>query len=482
MKKTIMSTAVLAALSSASLGAAAQTSVTLYGIVDAAITNVSGVRTSTGDQGRVTAVSSGVLDGSRWGIRGTEDLGGGVRAIFLLENRLEIDNGQVSNRPVSGTQVPERFFSVGGNGSLPAPNATAALNVNCGGRTTDGSVLGARLTEGAPTAVPVAAQVAAAQVACGVYGQAYPALASASYGVNIPGRLFDRQAFMGLITPVGAFLMGRQYTPAFETFATFDVTGTSSNIGPGQLASLPALLEIRESNTISYRIELGGIKAQAMYGVGEVVGSEKSSRLWGINGSYTTKDFGFGAGHNERTNELGQKSLKTTVVGAYGVFGPFKFTGVAGQFKDDAPNGIAAFRTQVLNGVVATINTNPALAALVPNAALIGRNAANAAYDAFKQDGVVYGVGAEYKSGPHKIWATYNKYNDKRPFDADVESAGLAYIYSLSPRTSLYTTFVQFMNGRTAQALPGGNGFLGGVSFAPNTDNRGMAFGIQHRF
>ncbi|HET7773861.1 MAG TPA: porin [Burkholderiaceae bacterium] len=478
MKKSIISTAVVSALAAASFGAAAQTSVTLYGIVDAAITNVSGVRTATGDQGRVTAVSSGVLDGSRWGIRGTEDLGGGVRALFLLESRFEIDNGNTSNRPVSGTQVPERFFSVGGSGSLPAPNATAALNVNCGGRTTDGSVIGARLLPGGP----VAAQVAAAQVACGVYGQAYPALATASYGVNIPGRLFDRQAFMGLVTPVGAFLMGRQYTPAFETFATFDVTGTSSPIGPGQLATLPALLEIRESNTISYRIELGGIKAQAMYGLGETVGSDKASRLWGINASYTTSDFGVGAGHNERTNELGQKSLKTTVLGAYGVFGPFKLTAVAGQFKDDAPNGIAAFRTQVRSGVIGTINTTPALAALVPFAATVGDNAANAAYDAFKQDGVVYGVGGEYKTGPHKIWVTYNKYNDKRPADADVESAGVAYIYALSPRTSLYTTFVQFMNGRTAQALPGGNGFLGGVAFAPNTDNRGMAFGIQHRF
>ena len=43
-----------------------------------------------------------------------------------------------------------------------------------------------------------------------------------SLGVNLNGAAFDRQAWVGLVTPIGGFLMGRQYTPGFEAFATFD--------------------------------------------------------------------------------------------------------------------------------------------------------------------------------------------------------------------------------------------------------------------
>ena len=38
--------------------------------------------------------------------------------------------------------------------------------------------------------------------------------------MNLNNNGFDRQAWAGLVTPVGGFLAGRQYTPAFETFGT----------------------------------------------------------------------------------------------------------------------------------------------------------------------------------------------------------------------------------------------------------------------
>ncbi len=38
-------------------------------------------------------MSSGNLQGSRWGLRGTEDLGGGLKAIFVLENGFNVFNG-----------------------------------------------------------------------------------------------------------------------------------------------------------------------------------------------------------------------------------------------------------------------------------------------------------------------------------------------------------------------------------------------------
>lgn len=77
------------ALSAIAAGAAsAQTAnVTLYGIVD---TYVASER-RTGAS--VTVVQSGGISGSRWGMRGSESLGGGMNAVFVLEGGFAADTG-----------------------------------------------------------------------------------------------------------------------------------------------------------------------------------------------------------------------------------------------------------------------------------------------------------------------------------------------------------------------------------------------------
>lgn len=68
----------------------AQSSVTLYGVIDQGLnfnTNMNGSRSY--------AMQSGVLSGSRWGLKGTEDLGGGLKAIFTLENGFDPSTGKL---------------------------------------------------------------------------------------------------------------------------------------------------------------------------------------------------------------------------------------------------------------------------------------------------------------------------------------------------------------------------------------------------
>ena len=76
-----------------SFAAAAQSNVgsnvTLYGIADAA------VEVSNAGKGTLTRVISGGLMGSRWGLRGSEDLGGGLKAVFRLEGGFNIDDGNL---------------------------------------------------------------------------------------------------------------------------------------------------------------------------------------------------------------------------------------------------------------------------------------------------------------------------------------------------------------------------------------------------
>jgi predicted porin len=88
MKKSLM--VVAAAITSAASAAYAQSSVTLYGIVD------EGFNFNTNAGGHhLYNLSSGVMQGSRWGLRGNEDLGGGYKAIFVLENGFDVNTGKL---------------------------------------------------------------------------------------------------------------------------------------------------------------------------------------------------------------------------------------------------------------------------------------------------------------------------------------------------------------------------------------------------
>lgn len=80
MKKSLIALAVLAA----SGAAMAQSSVTIYGVADVVIHK---------DKGVSTKMTSGGVSGSRLGFKGTEDLGGGLKANFVLEQGIDLTSG-----------------------------------------------------------------------------------------------------------------------------------------------------------------------------------------------------------------------------------------------------------------------------------------------------------------------------------------------------------------------------------------------------
>jgi predicted porin len=88
MKKTI----VMAVFSMGAGLVHAQSSVTLYGVVD------EGMQYTNNQAGKSSwAMSQGGLGSSNWGLTGTEDLGGGLHAIFKLENGFNPSNGALGN-------------------------------------------------------------------------------------------------------------------------------------------------------------------------------------------------------------------------------------------------------------------------------------------------------------------------------------------------------------------------------------------------
>lgn len=407
-----LATAALAALSA--MPALAQSSVTLTGIIDAGVTRVSGLR-----GGSVSALSSGIMDGSRVIVRANEDLGGGWRAMVMLEHRLEVDTGLSTNRPPSAGQLPDRLSQA------------------------------TRL--GLPTAFQPVVTGVASSIGAGV-------------GVNLSNAFWDRQAFAGLVTPVGAFLAGRQYTPGFEISASFDAFGTQSAASAGQVASLPAAIDIRLSNSLAWRAEMGGFVASAMVAAGE--GSSTSGRFMGAMAQYRATNWSVGLGLNQRENERGQDSLKSLIAGATLALGPGRVYLMVGDIQDDNPSAVS--------GIAASVT--PAVGAA--NAALIQAAFTNA----LKQDARLIHLGYRATMGVHTIYAGTTQYDDQRAINADTRSVGAAYSYALSKRTDINLAVARFTNAASAQAAPGGGGYIGGVTASAGTDATSLALGLRHRF
>ena len=420
MKSRLLVMTCLAAIATAGW---AQSKVELYGIVDAGVTQVSGLK-----GGSITQLASGVMEGSRFGVRGQEDLGDGYRAIFTLENRFEVDTGGISNRPPSRNQLPDR--------------ATFAR------------YLLPSLSTGQQNALqPVLNRVSNAL--------------GTQVGINVRSdgpAFFDRQAYLGLVTPVGALLAGRMYTPGYELVGTFDALNAQSSLSSGQIAAVPYAVDIRASNAVAYRIQKDAVTASLMVGFGEK--AFDTGRFIGGLAMYRNEAFGLGVAYNQRHNENGQRSLTSTAIGGYLTIGSGRLHASAAAIHDKHPSLVSGIGAQVAPLV------GPTLAGLIQEAYT----------DAVRQDATLWHLGYRHKFKSTTFYAAYNVYNDVRAANADVASYGVACSYALSKRTDVSAVVTHFNNTGLGQAAPGGGGYLGGVTARAGTDSTSVALGVRHRF
>ena len=119
MKKSLIALAVLAAAGTAS----AQSSVTLFGVIDATVQRV-----SNSGGGSVTRLTDSGYNSSRLGFRGTEDLGGGMSASFWLEAGVNNDDGQ--GDPTSATNQAIGAFNPATGANAPVRSGTQGLTFN----------------------------------------------------------------------------------------------------------------------------------------------------------------------------------------------------------------------------------------------------------------------------------------------------------------------------------------------------------------
>ena len=114
MKKTLAAVAVLGAFAGSALAADVQ----LYGIVDLGLNYTHVDMDQAGITDKDTfSMDSGMQSGSRWGIKGTEDLGNGLTVSFILENGFDADDGSEDKTEVMFNRESS-LFQQGGFGKV----------------------------------------------------------------------------------------------------------------------------------------------------------------------------------------------------------------------------------------------------------------------------------------------------------------------------------------------------------------------------
>jgi predicted porin len=310
-----------------SVAAHAQSSVTLYGILDSGVEYVT--HTSKTGSGDVVRLNTGNRVNSRWGLTGKEDLGGGLQAIFTLESGIAMNNGM--------------------------------------------------LQQG--------------------------------------GRLFGRQAFVGVDSKYGAIMAGRQMTPMYRYFSSLDPLAYSSYGLPAQDGQFVG----RADNAVEYLGGYGGFETNLLYSFGydstvtngaQVPGAFRVGKQFDVGARYRHGPFNLSLVYEQRQGQ----SIATADDDErrYLVGGSF-------QIADATLYG----------GYQLLLNTIPtALTASPPQ------------YMAYA--GVRYQV-----SAPLSV-AAAAYYHSYRTVSAHALSSGLNADYALSKRTSLYADVTYVMNSRNS--------------------------------
>jgi predicted porin len=400
----------------AATGAAfAQSTVTLYGQADAALSSVkSGTNKLTG--------LLGAGRGSNFvGFMGTEDLGGGLKAVFKLEAGYNLDNGtggatNTNNQPNGAPQT--------------VSGATATATLNASGNNDRFSMAG---------------------------GQ---------------GLTFNRWSYAGLSGGFGEIRAGREYTPTFQAVLSADFLGANGvqntlfqTLYLGQANSHANATSA--SNGVSWESpRVSGLQAKAQMFFGENTSPSANTNLMnGKSGDGTSYridytqgpvNAGFAAQSTKGTNKPAVAEAGT-VVAAGQIPGKYDVSTVYGKY--DAGVAIAAV-AQVTEKMALSTGENKNVSTVVGLRVPMGATTINASYTMSK----LTVAGTETGKGTQ---------------------LGLQAIHALSKRTDVYVNYAVTDNGTegTGKIYGIGNGSGRVVSVSNAGDkSTGFQIGMRHNF
>lgn len=448
----------------------AQSSVTVYGVIDGGLEYI-----DAGTESAFRLQGSGMSAGNRFGIRGSEDLGKGYSAIFTLEGRFSLDSGS--------TTYNESVFNCRLSGE---PNAPAVCP---GVRIVPGTAI-ATLPPTSPTY----------QAVLGGMNAVNQAILQGNTTVNALGAIFDRQAYLGMITPYGAVLAGRMYTPSYEVLYKYNVMQDATALSFGQGYSIPA---IRMSNALQYRAELKGFTASLYYSFGgsELLRNERvappvdGDDMYGAQLQYNTDKWGVGIGYNQNyvvpyaTQAAGaperKNGLQTLNVGGYYGVGNFKLYGQYMQRKNDNP---MLTPLDIQNLIVATGGNLAAITAALSSVQFQQYDVDAMRGMAGPIDAQAYHLGLSWVFMPKQtLYFVFNYGEDTARSawatdDASVYHYGVGYQFDLSRRTALYAAFAFMNNKDQARLAPSSAGYTSGFGTAFGDNTAAYQLGMRHNF
>ena len=370
MKKSLIALAAFAAVGAAS----AQSSVTLYGIMDAGITRDSG---GLAGASGVTRLDSGIASGTRFGLRGTEDLGGGLKANFVAETGFCGDSNVNAN-----------------SGGAATPNA------NQNGGNAPGFCTGGNAFMGRQAFVGVE----------GGFGR-----------VDLGRQLTPAFLLLGALDPFQTGTAG-QITNLFDSAGGYAAAGANS-------------ANPRMNNTVKYSsANLSGFTAQVAYGLGENAGNSTLSRNVGFHAAYSNGPIYAGVGyHDAKSNALVggvQDGRKNVLFGATYDFEVAKAHFAYGTTKNVVAQ--AAFTpAQIANPGATSFNNGDGRNMMIGVSAPVGPGSLRASYLRHDDKGVnnfdsnQVGVGYFYSlSKRTTLYTAYAKISAKNGAFQTVGNAG----------------------------------------------------------
>lgn len=365
MKKSLIA---LAALATAGF-AAAQSSVTVFGVVDTGFQRVS--RDAAGSDVTTNRLASGSNRTSRLGFRGVEDLGNGLKANFWLEAGISADDGSgASTRISANNQAPA---TIGGSGQ---------------------------------------------------------------------GLTFNRRATVGLSGGFGEVRLGRDSVVGLltqESFDPFDANGVGSQrqvVYANVAAVSTAISSVRASNMITYfSPNIAGFNADVGYAFNENASNTGATKN---NGRLMTARLGYTLG--KFNAKLGGTQIDYNT-------GDYQEYTVGASYDFGIVKPALAFHSNKIKG------------------------------SGNKTDVIMASLTAPV--GPGLVRAAYTRADQKGNANNDGNIFALGYIYNLSKRTQLYTTYAvsDNKNGSTLYQVGGSPG-----AATANGRTNGLDLGVTHAF
>jgi GBP family porin len=266
LNKKLVGLGLLLAANGAFAQSATNSAVELYGIIDISVARVenslstdgnfpntvspvSATKTSIGNS--VTGLVNGGIQGSRWGIRGTEDLGSGLSAFYTLESGFNAQDGALGNSAAS----------------LAANSKATTVSSN-------GSINGQLFNR-----------------------QAFVGLADSKLGSIAFGRTYN---------PI--YEVVTNYDPVLQS-QSFSPLGASGTIGGGGGVSEDA----RVDNSIKYKNKIGPVNVGLQYKFGGVAGNTSAGSGYALNLGYEDGPFGIQGVYESFTDAL--KGSTSSVAG-----------------------------------------------------------------------------------------------------------------------------------------------------------------------